>query len=126
MNKIVKVPTGFGPGPTFVYINGGPPKGTSGHWVKLRLIDHTAYNKYGIGAKVTVNQHLVRRMRATSGSIGGSAHEHLHIGLGEDVLRTLDIIWPSGSMEVQNIVLDQPVEGETLCIERLKGVVDCG
>ena len=124
-NKIVKAPTTYEAGRTFLYMNSGPPEGELGRWVKIRLTDTSRHNVHAIGAKVTVNGTIVRRMRATNGDLNGGTHEDLHFGLGEGSLRTVEIVWPSGDPMPHRIALEQPVEGQTVCIDRREGLTDC-
>ncbi len=124
-NKIGKPPTNYEPATTFIYINGGPPKNSAGQWVKIRLQDRTGHNLYGIGAKLTVNDRIVRRNNI-GGKVAASVHGDLHVGLGDDALRELEITWPSGTTETQGLQFEPPVAGETICIDREKGRVDCG
>jgi hypothetical protein len=123
-NKIGKAPTNFEPAATFIYITGGPPKNSAGHWGKLRLQDKTGHNRYGVGAKLTVNDRIVRRVNI-GGEVAASVHGDLHVGLGDEALQELEILWPSGELEVQQLQFDPPVIGKTVCIDRRKGRVDC-
>ena len=69
-NKVMKPPTGFEDGPTFVYINqnaGHVPN----HWVKLRLSDEHALNRFAIGARITAYGPTVSATRVVRG--GGCA-----------------------------------------------------
>ncbi len=124
-NKIGKAPTNFEPATTFVYINGGPPKNSAGQWVKIRLQDPTGHNRFGVGAKLTVNGRIVRRVNI-GGEVAASVHEDLHVGLGDEALQELEILWPSGELEAQQLQFDEPVIDETVCIDRRQGRVDCG
>lgn len=124
-NKVLKPPTNFEPGPTFVFINGGPPKNAEGNWVKIRLRDPEGFNVYGIGAKVKANDSIVRWVRATQGAAFGASHEDLHVGLGEEALRSLDIVWPSHEMDPQHIEFETPIQGDAVCVDRKLGVVGC-
>ncbi len=124
-NKIGKAPTNFEPAQTFVYINGGPPKDTPGHWAKIRLQDQTAHNLHGIGARLLINGRILRRINI-GGDVAVSVHEDQHVGLGSDALHELEITWASGKVEKQHLQFDPPVTGATVCIDREKGRVDCG
>ncbi len=124
-NKIGKAPTNYQPASTFVYINGGPPKNQTGNWVKVRLQDKSGHNLYGIGAKLTINGNILRRVNI-GGKVASSSHGDLHVGLGGDSLQELEIAWPSGEMETQRLQFDPPVAGETICVDREKGRVECG
>ncbi len=112
-NKIGKAPTNYQPASTFVYINGGPPKGQTGNWVKIRLQDKSGHNLYGIGSKLVINGNMLRRV-SIGGKVASSSHGDLNVGLGDDGLRELEITWPSGEMETQRLQFDTPVAGETV------------
>ncbi len=124
-NKVMKPPTTFEGGRTFVYINGGPPSGTGGHWVRLRLFDRTHYNVSAIGARVLANGALLRRVSATQGAAFGAAVQDLLIGLGEAALSTLEITWPAGDATPQQVAISPPVQGATVCVDRERGRIDC-
>lgn len=123
-NKIGKPPTNFEPAETFVYINDGPPRGSSNQYVKIRLRDRSGHNLYGIGAKLMINGKILRRVNI-GGAVAVSVHEDLHVGLGDDALRELEITWPSGDTQAQRLSFDPPVAGKTLCIDRQTGPFDC-
>ena len=123
-NQLLKPPTAFEPGRTSVYINGGPPAGTDGHWVKLRLLDPESSNRFGVGARVKLNGDLVRSV--TLGGNTWSAYSgDLLVGLGKRSLTTLDIHWPSGSREPERLELSAPLKNQVVCVQRGVGVVDC-
>lgn len=124
-SKLHKAPTGYEEGETYIYVNGGTNSKNRSNWVKLRLLDNKGYNRYGIGSKITANNRIVRRMSATSGASTGSSHDDVHVGLGDGELETIDIVWPSGSLVSQKIILDKPVKNQTICIDRQRGIVNC-
>ena len=124
-SKLHKAPTGYEEGETYIYINGGANSKIPSNWVKLRLLDKEGYNRYGIGSKILVNNRILRRMSATTGATTGSTHEDLHVGLGDNELEAIDIIWPLGDLVSQKIVLDKPVKNQTVCIDRRQGIVSC-
>jgi hypothetical protein len=123
-NSIYRAPTSFEEGPTFVYINGGPKKGSSPNWVQLHLMDPSTKNTHGVGARVIANGRLMRRS-SIGGATWSAASKDLTIGLGDEPLRTLEIHWPSGDREPQRISLDQPKTRERICVDRSRGVVRC-
>src|SRR5581483_3127448 len=69
-NKVMKPPTNFEEGKTFVYINKNAGPGAN-HWIKIRLSDGKSLNRNAIGARLVANGKLLRRIRA--GGAGGSA-----------------------------------------------------
>ncbi|WNJ18771.1 CRTAC1 family protein [Pontibacter sp. G13] len=99
-NKVIKAPTQFEDGPTFLYVNQGVPEGIASNWVTLELIDGTTENVFGIGAKVVVNGKIMRRHLIGGQSFSG-VHAPLHIGLGNERLETVEIFWGSGSQKPQ-------------------------
>ena len=124
-NKVMKPPTNFEDGPTFVYINGGAPEGTTGNWFKLKLHDTSAFNRHGVGAKVIVNDTIVRRVRATQGAVFGASYDNLHVGLGVDDLQSLEIHWPSGNDTVQTVSIPAGKVNDLICVDRESGIIDC-
>ena len=77
--------------------------GNGNHWLVLDL-EGSSSNRDGIGAQVRVvgedgrEQHL---MVSTAGSYLSSGDRRLHLGLGSsDQVSTVEIAWPSGSLQV--------------------------
>lgn len=124
-SKLHKAPTSYEGGKTYLYINGGSKKNQLSNWIKLRLIDNENHNRYGIGAKIIMNKRIVRRVNATSGATTGSTHEDLHVGLGQDELNSISIIWPSGELNSQNFALKTSLKNQTICIDKQQGIIDC-
>lgn len=116
-NKVVKAPTSFEEGQTFVYINQNALQEDAGNWVKLKLQDNTKFNSMGIGAKVIVNDRIMRRV-LVGGESFGSVTSDLTVGLGQESLRKLEIRWGSGSQESQIIEFDSPRVNEVVIVER--------
>ncbi len=116
-NKVIKAPTNFEEGPTFVYINGGAPKGKTGNWVKIVLKDPTTANVHGVGAKVIVNDKIMRRF-LVGGQSFSAVHAPLNIGLGEESLKKLEIHWPSGDIEPQIVEFKKPITNEVVEVKR--------
>ena len=116
-NKVIKAPTNFEEGPTFVYINGGTPKGKTGNWVKILLKDPTTANINGIGAKVIVNDKIMRRL-LVGGQSFSAVHALLNIGLGEEKLKKLEIYWASGDMTPQIVEFKQPLVNQIVEVKR--------
>ncbi|NKB25250.1 MAG: hypothetical protein GKR87_12915 [Kiritimatiellae bacterium] len=124
MVKLGNAPTNYEPGKTFLYVHGGAIPGENPHWVKIRLLDPTTKNYFGVGAKVVINEKIMRRIM-----IGGSSFSaysgDLLVGLGDEPLRSIKIYWPSGNNSEDDYELKQPLSRQVVCIERNKGIVDC-
>jgi hypothetical protein len=76
------------------------------HWLKVRL--HGEKNRFGVGALVTARlsdgRALLRLMNPYTGFLSGN-EPMLHFGLGrESTLRSLEVRWPSGKIQVLNSV----------------------
>jgi hypothetical protein len=69
---------------------------TKGGWVRLRLRG-TKSNRFGIGARVTVNGR-VQELVCGSGYLSGNAPE-LHFGLGAATEANVTVRWPSGQID---------------------------
>jgi hypothetical protein len=125
-NKIMKPPTGFEEGPTFVYINQNAGK-SENHWLKLRLRDDHAFNRFAIGARVTAtgpSLQASRVVRAGGGGVSASSTD-LVIGLGHDgVVNDVAVEWPRRERETRHYALPA-VRDRLLCVERQRGVVPC-
>jgi hypothetical protein len=67
-----------------------------GNWLRVRL-QGTKSNRFGIGARVTVNG-KVQELACGSGYLSGNAPE-LHFGVGEAERADVAIRWPSGRKE---------------------------
>jgi len=116
-NKLNKPPSNFEEGPTYVYINGGPPKGSDPNWVKIQLKDDKSFNRFGLGAKLIINGKIMRRV-TLGGQAFSSTMSDLHVGLGAESLKEISISWPSGGTELQIIQFDPPVKNKTVSIHR--------
>jgi hypothetical protein len=68
----------------------------NGRWLRVRLTG-TKSNRFGIGARVTVNGR-VQELHCGSGYLSGNAPE-LHFGLGGAETADVSIRWPSGLQE---------------------------
>ncbi len=69
---------------------------SKGGWVRLRL-QGTKSNRFGIGARVTVNGR-VQELACGSGYLSGNAPE-LHFGLGAAPEANVTVRWPSGRVD---------------------------
>ncbi|NKB24319.1 MAG: hypothetical protein GKR87_08090 [Kiritimatiellae bacterium] len=121
-NKLIKAPTNFEPGKTFVYINGGAQEDQS-NWIRLRLLDPQSKNRYAVGAKIILNDRIMRRM-----IIGGAAFSmhtgDLLVGLGKEKLRSLEIFWPAGThKDSEQIEFDPPIRNQRVFIQQGIGMV---
>ena len=116
-NKVIKAPTNFEPGPTFVYINGGAPEGQEANWVQVKLIDETTANIDGVGARVIANDRILREFILGGQSFSG-IHAPIHFGLAGDSLEKLEITWASGSSEPQVVEFTTPVKNQLITIRR--------
>ena len=67
-----------------------------GKWLRIRLRG-TRSNRFGIGARVTVNGR-VQELACGSGYLSGNAPE-LHFGLGKAEKADVTVRWPSGRVE---------------------------
>jgi hypothetical protein len=119
-NKVMKPPTDFDEGKTFVYIN----QNTGNHWLKVRLSDAKSLNTRAIGARVVVNGDKLRMVRA-GGCAGSSSSTDLTFGLGRDgVGSSLEITWPGPKRDTQKLTLAS-LKDQLVCVERSTGVVPC-
>ena len=118
-NKIVKAMTTFEDGPLFVYIN---KEDSGNNWVKIQLDNTGSYNKYGIGAKVRIND-KIEIDYLNGGRNLSSTFENLHVGLGTDDIKTISIIWPDGNQEEQTFTLDPSMNNKTLKLSRESNAV---
>ncbi len=123
-HRLGSPPTQLEPGKTFVYIHGGPQQNSQTNWIKIRLSDKRSNNVYGVGARITVNDKIVRTITIGGASFSAYAGD-LHIGLGNQKLETVKIVWPSGTMEPQYIKLEKPVTDKLVCVDRQNGIVSC-
>jgi len=114
-NKVMKAPTTFEHGKTFVYIN---KNDTGNNWVKLDLENTDSDNVYGIGAKVFINDEFERSF-IVGGQAGSTVHEHMHVGLGSDGLRKLSIRWPDGDTTPQEYIFNGEIN-KTVKVKRQK------
>ena len=120
---VMKPPTGFEDGPTFVYIN----KNAANHWVKLRLRDDHSLNRFAIGARITAFGPSVSatRMVRAGGCAGSASSTDIIIGLGRDgALESVDIEWPRIDRNPTHYSLP-PTRDKLVCIERQRSVVPC-
>jgi hypothetical protein len=125
-NKVMKPPTGFEDGPTFVYINKNAGAGAN-HWLKLRLSDEHGLNRFAIGARVVVSGPGVSAARVVraGGCAGSASSTDLVIGLGRDgTADAVDIEWPTKQRAARHYALPQ-ARDQLVCIERQRGVVAC-
>lgn len=84
-------------GPAALYLNDGPPRR---HWLRVRAVGATS-NRSGLGAVVTVTSASGTQWATVkSGSSYASQSElPLTFGLGADRTASVDVRWPSGSVQ---------------------------
>jgi hypothetical protein len=125
-NKVMKPPTGFEEGPTFVYMNENA-KRAQNHWAKIRLRDERSLNRFAIGARLTASGPSVKatRMVRAGGCAGSASSTDVIVGLGRDgALSAVDVEWPRRDRTPQHYELPK-VRDQLICIERQRGVVTC-
>jgi len=122
-NKLMKPPTNFEEGRTFLYLNRNAGK-SANHWVRVRLTDAKSKNTRAIGARATLNGKLTRMVRA-GGCAGSTSSTDLAFGLGRDgALEKLEVVWPS--KERTPVAYTFPkLRDQLVCIDRSAGVVTC-
>ena len=113
-NKIMKAPTTFEHGETFVYINKNE---TENNWVKLNLVNSDSNNLYAIGAKVIINDDFQRTV-VLGGQTGSAVHEPMHIGLGADQLTKVEVHWPDGDQTPQIFNFSNQELKKTITLKR--------
>ena len=69
------------------------------HWLKIKCTGGKS-NRSGIGAKITVYQKSIKQYREVSGQTGGGYGAQnglfIHFGLGNEMIDSLTVRWPSG------------------------------
>jgi enediyne biosynthesis protein E4 len=92
-------------GPVELWMNRSPMQ----HWLQLKL-EGTRSNASGIGAKVVCRgaQRTQTCLVSTSVGYGCSSDSRVHFGLGEESKVSLEIHWPSGTVqEIRDVRCDQ-------------------
>ena len=84
--------TNFEPGYTRVFMN----RYTAGGFVEVELIGE-GYNRDAIGARVEINDSLMRVRRAGDGGHLGNTLGPIHFGLGDAAVESIKVIWPDRS-----------------------------
>jgi len=88
---------------------------TSNHWLRVRLHGHRS-NRDGIGARIHVVTDSGGQWNHATTSVGyaGSSEREVHFGLGgSTMVRSLEVLWPSGlRQELRNVAADRVVEIE--------------
>lgn len=95
-------------GPARLFLNDGPPRR---HWLRVRAVGVTS-NRSGLGAVVTVTSASGTQWSTVkSGSSYASQSElPLTFGLGADRAASLDVRWPSGTVQrFANVTVDRQV-----------------
>jgi hypothetical protein len=122
-NKVMKPPTNFEEGRTFLYLNRNAGK-SANHWVRVRLTDVKSKNTRAIGARATLNGKLTRMVRA-GGCAGSTSSTDLAFGLGKDgALEELEVVWPSKERTPVAYAFPK-LRDQLVCIDKSAGVVTC-
>lgn len=124
ISKLTRPPTNYEYGKTFMYINSGPPKNKKGNWVKIALRDATSKNRFAIGSKIVINENIVRHIEATSGTIAGSVHQDLQVGLDDRELNSIQVEWSSGRRD-RFMLENLAIVNQKVCIDRIEGLYPC-
>jgi len=81
--------------------------GNSNHFIKVNLVGQQS-NRGGIGARVTVTSTAGMSFRQNNGGGGGEeasqGSEPLHFGIGTATEATVEVIWPSGIVDIVSSV----------------------
>ena len=67
----------------------------AGNWIQLRLVGRRA-NRNAVGARVTIDESMVREVRAGS-SYCSSSDTRLHVGIGAAGTTEVVVRWPGGA-----------------------------
>jgi hypothetical protein len=123
-NRVMKPPTSFEDGKTFVYVN----HSTGNHWLRVRLLDDTSKNRRAIGAKLIAvgsdGKRQLRMIRA-GGCAGSSSDTDAVFGLGADgAVANIEVTWP-GTERKPDIIPVGKSRDKLVCIQRGKGAVTC-
>jgi len=126
-NKVMKPPTNFEDGPTFVYMNRGarprPGQAAPNHWLAVRLRDEGSKNRFAIGARLKLDGKQARTIRL--GSAGSASSTDVLFGLGPDGAgNALTIVWPDKERAEKTVLLGG-ARDRLICVERKSGVVPC-
>ena len=57
--------------------------------------------------------------------MASASHGPFVLSLGKGALSSVEVYWPSGTIEPQKITFDEPIRNRKVCIERKQGVVPC-
>jgi enediyne biosynthesis protein E4 len=85
------------------------------HWLRVRLHGHRS-NRDGIGARIHIVTDSGGQWNHATTSVGyaGSSEPEVHFGLGRSaVVKTLEVLWPSGvRQELRDVAADRMIEIE--------------
>jgi hypothetical protein len=93
-------------GPLYVLRNDTLSKN---HWILLNLVGRRS-NRDAIGAEVIVRSGQGQQVATvtTAGSYLSSSDKRVHFGLGRDTVASIDIRWPSGTVQrLKDVRADQ-------------------
>ncbi len=113
-------PTQFEPGSTRLFLNAY----TRGNWIEIRLVDDAegSANRDAIGARVVVNGRFLRWHRASQGSFVSNKLAPIHVGLGAETARRIEVRWPDRARTVTTLDVDSLSRG-TLTIDKARGSI---
>jgi hypothetical protein len=97
-------------GPVELWMNRSPAR----HWLQLKLRGRQS-NRSALGARVICRSPSLTQTRSVANSVGyaSSSDLRVHFGLGEDSKASLEIHWPSGSVQkVELLQVDRQVDLE--------------
>ena len=89
----------------------------AGNWIQLRLVGRRA-NRNAVGARVTIDESMVREVRAGS-SYCSSSDTRLHVGIGAAGAAEVVVRWPGG----ETVLLGSLQAGHLYVVQEGHGVV---
>ena len=70
-------------------------------WLALELTDETSANRFGVGARLTVDGDQVRWVQAGSTSLFSGGPPEVHFGLGQtEEPVDIEVLWPDGRVDL--------------------------
>jgi len=123
-NKVMKPPTDFEDGRTFVYLNRNAGR-VANHWIKVRVSDRKSLNRNAVGARLRVNGRIMRTIRAGGAACSSNSTDTI-FGLGPNgALDSLEVVWPRKDRTPQKLAFPS-LRDQLVCVDREAGVVPCG
>ncbi len=113
-------PTNYEPGSTRVFLNNYKEN----NWIKVKLIDDSkgSYNRDAIGARVIINDRLLKVNRSGSGGFVSNYNGPLLFGLAKDMANTVRIQWPD-KKQTQSVNSLNAFHNGVLTISKSKGII---